>query len=104
MTSLPNPDDELRRAIVNYRVKCDMAFSELQDGFYTEDNYKKAIEWELERVIALIKSEKQALLDCLQAGVPEKWNANPDHPDLARGHNMAVDQFNATIEDVRKGL
>ena len=36
-------DSELRKAIVDYRVKCDMAVSERDDGLYTQKEYENAI-------------------------------------------------------------
>jgi hypothetical protein len=96
MTSLPNPDDRL-----------DTILRPIQP---TTAQFKK------EQIKALIKSEKQALLDCLQAGVPGKL----EHPKqylrehtemqiaeqeaIITGFNQAVRLINATIEDVRKEL
>jgi hypothetical protein len=56
-----------------------------------------------------IKSENQALLDCLQAGVPEKkdvWSTDKSVDSLYKieGHNEVIDKINATIEDVRRKL
>lgn len=48
---------ELRKAIINYRIKCDMALSEVKDGVYTQKEYEKAIECELDRVLSYITSQ-----------------------------------------------
>lgn len=46
--------DEMSKAIVMYRVKCDMAYSEFKDKFYSEQEYHEAIKLELDRVLKLI--------------------------------------------------
>lgn len=53
---------ELREAIVNYRVKCDAAWSERNDGVYSQEDYEKAIQWELDKVLALIAQREAAAI------------------------------------------
>jgi hypothetical protein len=119
MTSLPNPDDELRQQVkyvVNsrpyYICKRSDNHKDLKSqigsmtGEYTRREDRINEEYLVDVFTKLIKLEKQALLDCLQAGVPEKIQAAKGTADyqVHLGFNAAIDKFNATIEDVRKGL
>jgi hypothetical protein len=100
MTSLPNPDDELEAAIEGLRnILWGVGSGELP---YSAGSMKLA-----QKVEALIKSEKQALLDTIQAGVPEKDTEEYlefASQQYAEGGNDMIDQFNATIEDVRREI
>ena len=57
MTSNSLPDktqEELEKLIVNYRVKCDVAWSKYRDKIYTLEDYQSAIEWELNKLTTYI--------------------------------------------------
>lgn len=49
-------DSELESLIIDYRIKCDMALSERDDGFYTQQEYENAIRTRMDMTIQAIKS------------------------------------------------
>lgn len=68
MTSPDTSTKELEKAVVMYRVKCDMAVSDRDEGVYTQKEYEKAIQWELDRVMSLFSQALQsAKKDCERA-------------------------------------
>ena len=40
---------DVREILVHYRIKCDMAIGERDDGACSQEEYKKAIGWELDK-------------------------------------------------------
>jgi len=64
----PTPTDldkDLAKAIVNYRIMCDYALSERDDGFYTQEEYEQSIQYQLDKVTALIQAEIVKALETL---------------------------------------
>lgn len=51
--------EQIEQAIINYRIKCDMAVSERDDGFYTQKEYEEAITFELDKVMQLILQDRE---------------------------------------------
>jgi hypothetical protein len=130
MTSLPNPDDALEAAI---RKSIGMRERDQHDAMVdfgakkiTAEQLKALSDESRELFVRMLlnicanyaESEKQALLDTIQAGVKEaplldKYDLHKDcdhekSTEWARGYTDAefdkTDQLNATIEDVRKEL
>ena len=52
-------DKELRRAIVDYRIKCDYYLSDRDAGVVSQEEYETAISSELDSVIELINTQKR---------------------------------------------
>lgn len=50
--------DALEKAIVNYRVKCDIYWDDREQGVSSQEEYEQAIEKELESVMALIHQKE----------------------------------------------
>jgi len=57
---------------VNFRIKCDVAVSERDDGFYTQKQYEESIQWELDQATKAI----QALIT--EARIDEQTNTGGD--------------------------
>lgn len=53
-TSLDDTNKALERAFIDYRIKCDMALSERDDGVYTQAEYEEAIMWNLDNAISFV--------------------------------------------------
>lgn len=72
-------NDELRKAIVNYRVMCDSDFDDMKNGAITQEEYSKSIERRLESVIKLFAAQRQALRDEVMAAIGEDigWEWKP---------------------------
>ena len=52
-------DKELRRAIVNYRIKCDYYLSDRDAGVISQEVYEAAISSELDTVVQLIAADRK---------------------------------------------
>ena len=64
-------DKELRRAIVNYRIKCDYYLSDRDAGVISQEVYEAAISSELDTVVQLIAADRkrvalEARIDALE--------------------------------------
>jgi signal transduction histidine kinase len=93
-------DKTIGKLFVNYRVKCDVALSERNDGFYTQEDYEKAIQWELDHATQSINHLiTQARIDTAKGLKIEKVNTDRITTDHAAGYNMAVADMNQHIDD-----
>lgn len=111
MTEPNNQQDSklnVEKIFVNYRIKCDMAVSELKDNFYTQERYEDAIQWELDRALAQI-------LQLLEDVAPEKYHKefecnfgthesfceNQDCPNAPKEYNQGVQDY---LDAIRKAF
>lgn len=46
---------EIESLFIDYRIRCDMALSERDDGVYTQEEYEKAIQWQLNHATAQLE-------------------------------------------------
>lgn len=113
------PDAALREAIItmlrNYRLRANLAYSEVEDKFYTQAEYEKALT-ELENTLAeslqsYVQSAQQQLLADVKASLPEKLpDADKFELDAykmakhaeERSFNRAIDQVTAVLEGYQK--
>jgi len=68
----PEQDKELRRAIVNYRIKCDYYLSDRDEGVISQEEYETAISSELDTVVQLITADRKRV--ALEARIDELEN------------------------------
>lgn len=84
-------DNELRRAIVNYRIKCDYYLSDRDEGVISQEEYEAAISGELDTVIDLINTQKrlyaESVLDEVLVAIDKNIEASKGNLKYARDHN-----------------
>lgn len=92
-------DTELHRALVNYRIKCDHYYSDMQEGVINHDEYRDAIHDEANRIIGLFDQElakrealnradiAQAIGYCKGLGHPNTY-LEKRYPDIAAFNNQ----------------
>lgn len=73
-TSLDDTNKALERAFKDYRIGCDMALSERDDGVYTQAEYEEAIMWELDNAISFVHEIYSSLLKQQQTKLIERIN------------------------------
>lgn len=66
-------DKELRRAIVNYRIKCDYYLSDRDDGVISQKEYETAISGELDTVVQLITADRKRVALEAKLEENEEW-------------------------------
>lgn len=71
-TSLDDTNKALERAFKDYRIGCDMALSERDDGVYTQAEYEEAIMWELDNAISFVHEIYSSLLKQQQIKLIER--------------------------------
>lgn len=103
-----NPDvpAELAEAIVNYRVACNAAWSEVEDRFYTQKEYEEVIEGRLEDVTNLIDQHTKTMCErARQDELKQLWNSTqPDIvPDGVEANDMS-EALHKRIEKLRSEL
>ena len=103
-----NPDvpTELAEAIVNYRVACNAAWSEVEDRFYTQKEYEEVIEGRLEDVTNLIDQHTKTMCErARQDELKQLWNSTqPDIvPDGVEANDMS-EALHKRIEKLRSEL
>ncbi len=109
-------DKELRRAIVNYRIKCDYYLSDRDEGVISQEEYETAISGELDSVVELITVDRERV--ALEARISElkMWElpeneiqmvfANPcnicghDYPKLRKAQQDRLSALKAQQEEV----
>lgn len=84
------------QAIINYRIRADMALSEVKDGVYTQKEYEEALKKIGDQAL---KEIEELLLDSL----PE--NKKVDHSLLSGNQgNIANGGYNKALEETRKAI
>ena len=95
------------QAIINYRIRADMALSEVKDGVYTQKEYEEALKKigdqalkELGELLLECKPEKKTKKD-----VPDPYEVGI-HATIpvaqASGYNQAIDDYEKNIKEVLK--
>jgi hypothetical protein len=56
-------DAELEKAIVNYRMECDLYLSDREQGAYTQEEYENSINYALDKLMKLIKDRDTKMLE-----------------------------------------
>ena len=82
-TSLDDTNKALEQAFKDYRIKCDMALSERDDGVYTQAEYEEAIMWNLDNAISFVHEiYSSRIANLLQVIEDElnKFTARHDEP------------------------
>ena len=95
------------QAIINYRIRADMALSEVKDGVYTQKEYEEALKKigdqalkELEELLLECKPEKKTKKD-----VPDPYEVGI-HATIpvaqASGYNQALSDTKANLKRILK--
>lgn len=88
----PLSEKELAKIIINYRIKCDIYLSDRDDGVMTQNDYENSIQWELDKAIEAILSDRKAwgehnsksaeavnyMISVWDEVIP-RWRDTPDH-------------------------
>lgn len=99
-------DKELVKAIVHYRVTCDVAWSERNDGVFTQQEYQDVIEAHLQVLVNHIAKSRSQAIENFRADLLRKVPQLPkcefgcDDCNLAK---KAVDQFIKVIKSAGLG-
>lgn len=98
-------DNELRRAIVNYRIKCDYYLSDRDEGVISQEEYETAISGELDSAIDLINTQKrlyaESVLDEVIVQIEKNIKASESNLKYAKEHNNSdrtIANWNGCIE------
>lgn len=73
-----NNEAELRRAIVNYRVMCDIALSDRDEGVVTQKEYERAINNQLDVLLDVFKAHNRQLLEAILEGAETQGRIGAD--------------------------
>jgi len=93
------------QAIINYRIRADMALSEVKDGVYTQKEYEEALKKIGDQAL---KEIEELLLDSLpenKKGAFCLYLPNVDHSLLSGNQgNIANGGYNKALEETRKAI
>ena len=89
---------DIRLIIVHYRIKCDMAIGERDDGDCSQEEYKKAIDWELDQA-------EKAIITWAVSKAPDKQTLTKDETNsdyfYGYGYNQAIDDYTNNLKGIK---
>jgi hypothetical protein len=94
--------EEIAEILIDYRVLANMAFSEVGDGFYTQDEYEAGL-----KKLGAEKADK--ILSAVKRRLPEKKEEKDPPEELKHTFSEYEDYdksvgFNQAIEQVEEAL
>jgi len=104
-------NETIKSIIINYRIKADCAYSEVEDGVYTQEQYEKA----LENILAEAKRQtKELMLEVIEQAIDktkddkekissahELYSGSIDANSYRMGWDMALENLR---QEQKKGL
>lgn len=94
---------KLKQAIINYRIGCDLALSEVKDGVYTQEEYEQVINGRLDGVIELISAyTRQQVLEAEVKGIRAAAELIKGQKEyhLLRAYATEIEQLKAEMENL----